>query len=154
MANDVRYFPKGVFTRGNSQRVFKPKWQLPKYSISQAAISEVCFSHSARTLNFSSRSDQPLDFLAAVLCPMPILALANGPIACGASEGLNYPLGSCRLGKCTFWKLPLGWFPWKITPYLLKITPLSLQNYPPPENYPPPCKLPVPLKNYPIPPEK
>ena len=86
-----------AFSQASISQWYFPKWQLLKCTISQAATSQV----------WPSRE-----------CSVPVKA-------CGASEGLTWPLGSCCLGNCTFWKLPLGKSP--LGKYLWEST--KHQNY-------------------------
>ena len=74
--------------------VLFPSRQLPDSVLAVALIPLVCSSHSARPLTHPSLSARsPLQ-----------------PAACGALEGLTYPLGSCHLGNChlrrAIWKIP------------------------------------------------
>ena len=74
--------------------------QLPKRAIFQAATYQVCPSRSARS--------HPV--LAAALGPLSHPSCSARPpiAACGTSESLTQPWGSCRLEKCTYGMLPLG----------------------------------------------
>ena len=88
----VRYFPKDIFPRVTSQ---VPIW------ISQLATSQMC--------NFP-RGNFPKVRLG------PLRRHKWGPSAAawtgyGPSAAARTDLGSCRLGKCTFWKLLLGKIP-------------------------------------------
>ena len=50
----------------------------------------------------------PTDFPQAATSQVSPSRSAWPPVAaCNASEGLTYPLGSCRMGNCLFKKLPI-----------------------------------------------